>query len=153
MQRIPVVTGFDQNATAFFAVGTGQTQVQLAAHTAFFIKQRLARNAVVNYIHYAADSAAAVQQSARPAQHLDALYADRVGRHRVVIAQARRIHRCTAVSQNANSVAIQPANDRPADVGAKVGAADAWHPVERFAQGGFAAQQQLGAGIAGSWCD
>ena len=140
MQRMAVVAAFKQHATAFLAISRRQTQIDLAADAAFFVKQRLARNPVVDHVDDAAHRAAAVQQGTGAAQHLDALDADRVGRDRVVIAQAGSIERGAAVAQDADAVAIEAADDGPAGVRSKVGAAHARHAVECFAQRGFGAQ-------------
>ncbi len=74
----------------------------------------LAWNAVVDRVDDAADRAAAVQQCRRAAQHLDTLDEQRLQRHGVVVAQARRVDRGVTVVEQADAVTVEAANDRAA---------------------------------------
>ena len=145
MQRIAGVAALQHHAAGRLAVAGGVAEVGAAAE-AF---ERLARDAVVDHVDHAADGAAAVLQRRRAAQHLDAFGDQRVDRHRVVVAQRRRIGRRAAVLQDADAVAVLAADGRPARVRPEVAAADAGQAVERLAQRGLGAQQQRVAGDGG----
>ena len=149
MQGVAVVAAFEQCASAAFPVPARKAQIQFAAHAPIDVEQRLARYAVVNDVHRAADGAAAVLQCARPAQHFDALDADRIGRHRMVVAQVGNIEQRATVVQDADPVPVLAANDGPAGVGAEVGAAHARNAVECFAQRRVGAQKQRFARVLG----
>ena len=125
MQSKTVVAGLQQRGGGAPSVTTAALQVQLARYTTLGIKQALLRDAVVDHVDHTTHGAAAVHQCARAAQHFDAVHGDRVGRHGMVVAQARGVHTGAAVLQDAHPVAIEPADDGAAGVGAKVAATDA----------------------------
>ena len=83
-----VSASFQQQACTSFCIAAGQPQVGFAHDSAHGIKQRLARDAVVDHVDRTAHSAAAIHQRTGAAQHFNALHADRVAGHGVVIAQA-----------------------------------------------------------------
>ena len=103
---------------------------------------RSARNAVVDRIDHAADGAAAVEQGRRPAQHLDTFDHQRVDRHRVVVAQARRVECDAGIAEQLDPVAVHAANDRPVGVGAEVACRDTGQAIQRFAQRAAAPQHE-----------
>ena len=104
--------------------------------------QRLARDAVVQRVDDATGGIAAVQQRGRTAQHLDTLDHQRVDGHRMVEAQVGRVGRRAAVVQQADAVAVQPADHRPAGLRAEIGGRHAGLATEGFAQRAGAAQRQ-----------
>ncbi len=139
VQRQAAVAALEDHAAVLFLVAGRKAQVGTAAEAV----DRLGRNAVVDDVDHAAHRAAAILQRRRPAQHFDAVGHQRIDRHRVVVAQRRSIGRAAAVLQDADAVAVQAANDRPAGVGAEVAAAHAGQVVERFAERRFGAHQEL----------
>ena len=145
MQAQTLVAALQHERGRAFAVAAGQAKVRLAGDPF----QRLARDAVVDDVDHAPHGAAAVQQGAWAAQHLDAFDADRVGGDRMVEAQAGRVHGGAAIGQDADAVTVQPADDGPAGVGPEVGAAHTGCARERFAQGRLRAQKQAGARVLG----
>ena len=134
VQGEAVGTGLQQRCGRACRIATAALQVQLARYTALGIKLALLRDAVVDDIHNTAHGAATVHQRAGTTQHLDAFHGDGVGRHGVVIAQARGIDACTAVLQDTHTVTVQPADDGAAGIGAKVAAADAGCAIQRLTQ-------------------
>ena len=71
----------------------------------------------------------------------------------MVMAEARGVQTGAAIVQNADAITLKPAYHWSAGVGAEITAADAGRAVQGFAQGGLAAQQQLGAPVLGHWRD
>jgi hypothetical protein len=139
VQREAVVAAFEHHAAVLFLVAGGKAQVGAAAEAV----DGFGRDAVVDHVDHAAHRAAAVLQRRGAAQHLDAVGDQRIDRHRVVVAQRRGVGRAAAVLQDADAVAVLPADDRAARVGAEVAAAHAGQVVERFAERRVGAQQEF----------
>ena len=131
----------NQRPKSALTVAAGTAQIKLSGSTAFAVKNRLSRNAVVNHIDHTANRASPVLQRPRPAQDFNALNADGVSRNGMVIAERRYIQQAAAIVQNADTVTVLPANDRAAGVRPEVSAAHAGCAVQRFTQRGFRAQQ------------
>ena len=148
MHRPTLIAPLDQTRTAAFLVAAGGVEVKTPEQTAARLHGLLG-DAVVDHIDHPAHRAAAVQQSARPAQHLNALHAQGVLGHRMIWAQAREVMRCPTVVEQANAVAIQAADDGSARIRAKVTVGHPRGLRQRFTQGNARAQQQLGATQAG----
>ena len=138
VQRKALVAALHQHA-AFAGIAAGGIACVGAPAEAV---DRLAGNAVVDDVDHTADRAATVLQRRRAAQHFDALGHQRIDRHRMVVAQRRRVHRRAAVLQDADAVAVLAANHRATGVGPEIGAADTGHAVQRLAQRALRAQQQ-----------
>ena len=135
-------TGFEQRGAGGLARGAAQPQFGPAAQAA----QRAARNAVVDGVDHAAGGVAAVQQGGRATQHFQPLDHQRVDRHGMVEAEVGRVGRGAAVVQQADAVAVQPADHRSAGLRAEAAGCYAGQAVERVAQRAGAAQGQAVAG-------
>lgn len=124
------VTGFQFARAAACGIGAAIAQLAAAMHAV----DRFGGDAIIEGIDHATYRAAAVQQGGRAAYDLDALGVGRVVWHRMVIGQRRSIQRAGAVAQDADTVAIEAANHRPAGRRAKVGRRHAGQGIERLAQ-------------------
>ncbi|MNZ66823.1 hypothetical protein D3C78_850560 [compost metagenome] len=123
------------------ARGVGAAIAQLAASVQAV--HRLAGDAVVEAVDHTADGIAAIEQSGRAAHDFHALDGIRVFRHGVVVGQRRSIQRTHAIAQDADTVAIHAADDRPAGAGAEPGRGHARQAVEGLAQAALLAQRQF----------
>lgn len=142
MKREAAVAAFDERRARTRIVRAAVARVERARDA----RDRFARNPVVDRVDDAADRVAAVQQRRRPAHDLDALDAQRILRHRVIVGQRRRVVRGDAVLQEADAIAVHPADDRTADERAIGRRGHAGQAVQRVAERIGAAQRQRVAG-------
>ena len=133
---------FQDCSTGLFVGSASQAQFGAAAQAGFVKEEAQPRDAVVDGVDHATHRIAAVEQGSRTAQHLDALGHQRICGRGMVEAQRRGIDRRAAVVQQAQPVAVQATDHRPAAVGPEAGGADAGHERQRLAQRAGAAQGQ-----------
>src|SRR5262245_31055828 len=71
------------------------------------------RNVLGDHVHEAANRIGAVEQSGGTSYHFDALRGGGIHADTVVAGLARKIPQALPVLENLDTVAVEPANDRP----------------------------------------
>ena len=102
----------------------------------------LLRDASVNGVHHAADGIGAVEQRRWAAHDLDARDGHGIEADRVIHACRRGVNGVAAILQDADAVAVLPADDGPACRRAVVGGAHAGRARERLAERGLECEEQ-----------
>ncbi|MCY1409369.1 hypothetical protein D9M71_247170 [compost metagenome] len=139
VQGEPAVAGFQLARAAACCVGAAIAQLAGTLNAVY----GLGRDAVIESIDHATDGIAPIEQGGGATDDLDALDVDRVQWHCVIIGQRRGVQCTDPVAQQADTVAIEPANDRAAGAGAEPGRGHAGLLVQGFAQAGFLFEGQV----------
>src|SRR5699024_6476887 len=94
-------------------------------------------DALVDDVHDAADSVAAVEQCGWPAQDFDLLRARGIDGDGVIGTDVRGVGAAEAFAENADAIGAKSADDRTAGAGAEIRRADAGLVVERLSDRGL----------------
>ncbi len=138
MQGEGAVAGFQLAGAA--AGGVGAAVAQLTGAVNAF--DGFGGNAVVEAVDHAANGISTVEQRCRAANDFNTVGVDRVQRYGVVVGQRGSVQCAHAVTQHADTVAIQAADDRPAGAGSEVGRRHPRLLVQGFTQAAFLLQGQ-----------